>query len=126
MSRTRRQRQLLIAAILFAAGPLVAGGIGLLSRRHDPRMLSMAMTAGGVALLVVTMGRMKTVAATFTAALLLGTLVAAGVAYAAGARAPFGIWAVALVLAFFWATSAALYQLAHSRATDSNTRVDVP
>lgn len=113
-----RQRWLLLASSLFAAGPLIAGANGLLSRRHDPRLLSMAVASGIVTVLVV---RIQSGAARFTTIMLFDMAIAAAVAYAEGARAPFGIWAVALVLALFWSTSAVLYLLALPEVTQVRT-----
>src|SRR2546423_15195987 len=119
MSRTPLQRRLFIAAILVGTGPLVAGTLAALSRRHDLRMIAMAVASGIVTFVVLKSGRVKTTAAVFAVSLLLATVIAAGVAYAAGARAPFGVWAVAFVLSLFWSACAVLLLRANTIAVQA-------
>ncbi|AHG92631.1 hypothetical protein J421_5096 (plasmid) [Gemmatirosa kalamazoonensis] len=98
-----------LLALLFTAAPFVAGAIAALSVRHDLRMLCMALAATLVARLVVVAaparwGRGPAVGAALAAA----TGAAAVVAILFGARAPFGVGAVAVVLAGCATAGAAL------------------
>src|SRR6185436_11578691 len=98
MSRTPRQRRFLIAAILFAAGPLVAGNIAALSRRHDFRLLAMAIVSGALIFVVVASRIVKSTTAIFATSLVAAVIASSALAYVLGARGAFGVFAVALVL----------------------------
>jgi len=90
-----------LLAILFTIAPFIAGSIAALGARHDLRMLWMALAATVVARLVTAMllrsGRRRVVVSGvgFAAA----AVAASVVAVAFGARAVFGVVAVAVVLA---------------------------
>ena len=96
-------------AILFTAAPFVAGTIAAVSVRHDLRMLWMAVTATLVARLIIaaTPARWGGAAA-FGVAFVAAAVAASVVAVLFGARAAFGIVAVAVVLAGCAAVGAAL------------------
>ena len=86
-------------AALFTIAPFVAGAVAALSARRDLRMLCMAAVATVVARVVSAAtppGRARLGASVGFA---LATVAAAAVAVAFGARAVFGIGAVAVVLA---------------------------
>jgi hypothetical protein len=88
-------------AILFTAAPFVAAGVAALSARHDFRMVWMALV---VSIVAQSAGAATMTLRASTAAglsLIIGTVAASAVAVFAGARAPFGVIAVALVLAAF-------------------------
>jgi hypothetical protein len=88
-----------LLALLLTAAPFVAGGIAALSARRDLRMLWMAAVATVIARLIVRMApaRQHHVVGV-AAALVAATVAASAVAVLLGARAPFGIGAVAVVL----------------------------
>jgi hypothetical protein len=86
-------------AVLFTAAPFVAGAIAALSARHDARMLWMALAATLVARLVLVAVPARWGRAGAVAAALAATVAAAAVAILFGARAAFGVGAVAVVLA---------------------------
>jgi hypothetical protein len=91
----------LLLAVLFTIAPFIAGSIAALGARHDLRMLWMALAATVVARLATATllrgGRRRVVVSSvgFVAA----TVAASVVAVAFGARAVFGVVAVAVVLA---------------------------
>jgi hypothetical protein len=91
----------LLLAVLFTIAPFIAGSIAALGARHDLRMLWMALAVTIVARLVTAMllrgGRRRV--AVSGAAFAAATVVASVVAMAFGARAVFGVVAVAVVLA---------------------------
>ena len=106
-----------ILAILFTAAPLVAGAVAALSVRRDLRMLYMAGAATLVARVVTAAtprGRARVGGAI---AFVLATITAAAVALGLGARAVFGVVAVAVVLAGCAAAGAVLGQRSQSVAT---------
>lgn len=87
-------------AILFSLAPFVAGVIAVLSARRDVRMLWMAVAATLVARVVLAAAAARWGATRGAlAAAAAATVVAAGVAVLLGARAVFGVGAVAVVLA---------------------------
>jgi hypothetical protein len=88
-------------AVLCTAAPFVAAGVAALSARHDFRMAWMALVATLVVRLVSALTPKLPRAASAGIGVAIGTIAASAVALFAGARAPFGIVAVALVLATF-------------------------
>jgi len=88
-------------AVLCTIAPFVAAGIAAFSARHDLRMTWMALATTLVARLVAVFPRQRSRAFAAGVSVTIGTIAAAAVALLAGARAPFGILAVALVLAAF-------------------------
>jgi hypothetical protein len=106
-------------SVLCTIAPFVAAAIAAFGGRHDLRMLWMAIVVTLVAQVVHALtARLR---GTFSAALslMLGTIAASAIALMAGARAPFGIIAVALVLAVF-ATAGVWLRV--PRTTDSGGR----
>jgi hypothetical protein len=99
-----------ILAILFSVAPLVAGGVAALSVRRDLRMLCMAVAATLVARVVITVTPVDRAGVAASIGFVLATLAAAAVAVGFGARAVFGVGAVAIVLAGCAAVGAALGQ----------------
>jgi ABC-type uncharacterized transport system permease subunit len=100
-------------AILCTAAPFVAAGVAALSARHDLRMAWMALVvtlvAHSVAATTATLRRTSSAGISLT----IGTFAASAVALIAGARAPFGIIAVAFVLAVF-ATAGVWLRVRHT------------
>jgi hypothetical protein len=98
-----------ILAVLLTLAPFVAGAIAALGRRHDSRMLWMALAATLVARLVLALtgGRGRTGAA--IGAFAAATVVACAAAVLLGARAVFGVVAVAVVLSGCATAGAALW-----------------
>src|SRR5262249_19723732 len=88
-------------ALLFTIGPFVAAAIAAMGARRDFRMLWMAVVATAVARLVRAVARRMPRAWPAIVSVVVGTTAACAVALIAGARAPFGIIAVAFVLAVF-------------------------
>ncbi len=88
-------------SILCTVAPFVAAAIAAFGARHDLRMLWMAIVVTLVAQVVHAATPRLRPAFSVLISLILGTIIASGVALLAGARAPFGIIAVALVLAIF-------------------------
>ena len=85
--------------ILAVAAPFVAGIIAAVSTRHDLRMGFMAIVAT-LAVWIALRARNPSVAAAFIA-FGLASIAAVAVAVLAGARSPFGIIAVAVVISAF-------------------------
>jgi heme A synthase len=114
LRRSSRQQLFLFLSILLAAGPFVAAAIRAFSTGNDLRMLWMAfasfLAAAGVMAVGKARSRKPNVVVTLSVvALVIATLLAGSVAYWLGARAPFGIWAVAFVLSLFSTASCVLY-----------------
>ena len=86
-----------------------AFGLFRYAQANDARMLWMAFAAFVAALLLYRLRRPIT---TF----IVATISAAGTAYALGASAWFGVWAVAVVLALCFTTSSALAATSPSQA----------
>jgi O-antigen/teichoic acid export membrane protein len=104
---------MLFLSILFAAAPFVAASIRAFSG-NDLRMLWMAIASSVGAAGVMALGKarsqeLNSVGMLSVLALVIATLLAGSVAYWLGARAPFGIWAVAFVLSLFSTASCVLY-----------------
>jgi hypothetical protein len=113
-----------ILAILCTVAPFVAAGVAAFSARHDLRIAWMALVTTLVARLIAALAQQRS--RTFSAGIsvAIGTIAAAAVALVAGAHAPFGIIAVALVLAAF--SSAGVWlgvPPTTSRATDPGAAV---
>jgi hypothetical protein len=113
MIRSSRQRRLALLSVGFAVLPLLFALIRAVSANYDLRMLWMAFASFVGATLVMRVGgarkrQPRVVIALAGAALVAGTVFAALTAMWLGATAPFGIWAVALVLSACWAVSHAL------------------
>ncbi len=85
--------------VLFLAGPFVAGVVAAASVRRDFRLIAMAIVATIAAWLI----RHKSGAPAVQAGLAFASATVAAIAAAvvAGARAPFGVGAVAVVVAVF-------------------------
>jgi hypothetical protein len=95
-----------ILGVLFAFGPFVAGVVALTNQRRDFRLVAMAVVATIAAWLLaprMTVSRGRTVLIFAAAA-----IAAAATAVVAGARAPFGVGAVAVVVAAFATTGRVL------------------
>jgi len=92
-----------LLTLLFTAAPFVAGAMAALSVRHDTRMLWMALAATLVARLATVAVPMRRgdggTAVTAAVAFVAASVAAAVVARLFGARAVFGVGAVAVVLA---------------------------
>ncbi|MFL5617191.1 MAG: hypothetical protein ACJ79A_02210 [Gemmatimonadaceae bacterium] len=98
-----------ILAVLFTVAPFVAATIAALGVRHDLRMVWMALVATVVARMVFVFARARVATPSATiASLVAATLVSSVVALLFGARAAFGIIAVAVVLSGCAALGAAL------------------
>jgi hypothetical protein len=95
-----------ILGVVFTAAPFVAAVIAAAGARHDLRFTWMAIVATTVSRLVFAVSRVS--ARTLGVSFVAGTLSAAVVALLAGARAPSGVIAVALVMAGFAAVGAFL------------------
>ena len=87
---------------LFLAGPFVAGAIAAASARHDFRLIAVAIVATITAWLI----RPRSGAPAVQASLAFAgaTVAAIATAVLTGARAPFGVVAVAVVVAAFAVT----------------------
>jgi len=117
---------LLIGAILLAAAPFGVAVIRVVRTGNDVRYFWVALAAfvgAGIAMLI---GRARSDAESSLLrlsmfALALSTIAAVSVARLLGARAVFGIWAVAIVFAIFFTASQALFTL--SRAPRSRAGV---
>ncbi len=109
-----------ILALLFTASPFVAGTIAGVSARHDLRMLWMALAATAVARVVAGVVRTRQPAwppaGGAALAFVAASAAAAAVAVWAGARAVFGVVAVAVVLAGCATAGALLGERPHSTA----------
>lgn len=106
-------------AVLCTAGPFVAGAIAAVSARHDFRMAWIALVVTAIAYAVVAVLPRAQRGASAGVSLALGTIAASVVAWMAGARAPFGIIAVAVVMAAF-ATAGVWLRLQDSPATPAS------
>lgn len=119
MSNSARQRVSFVLSILFAAAPIVVSLVAALGRRHDLRWLWMALASflGAIAVRALAKPQREPGAVTAVSALtfVVAAIAAALVARLLGARAVFGIWAVACVLSFCWAASFALASFSRSR-----------
>jgi O-antigen/teichoic acid export membrane protein len=121
MTRSRREQLMFLFAILFAAAPFVAGSLRAFSTRSDFRMLWMALASllGAIAVMAIgnARGRMRnSLPSLAVATFIVATLVAGSVAYLLGAKAAFGVWAVAVVLSFCCAASCVFYALSRQQA----------
>src|ERR1044071_5043550 len=83
--------------VLLIAGPFVAGAIAAVGARHDARIAVMAAVATAVVWLMPRGARRSV--STALLAFALASLGASAVAAVAGARSPFGVIAVAVVVA---------------------------
>jgi hypothetical protein len=119
MTRSARRWVVWVSSILFAGAPIVVSLIAALGRRHDLRWLWMALASllGAIAARALAKPRREpgAVIAVSALAFVVGAIAAALVARLLGARAVFGIWAVATVLSFCWAASFALATFSRSR-----------
>ena len=99
--------------VLFLAGPFVAGAVAAASARRDFRLVAIAIVATSTVWLV----RPRTGPSVAAAALVFSaaTVAAAAAAVVGGARAPFGVAAVAVVVAAF-ATAGKLLLSSQGRA----------
>ena len=94
-----------VVAIAFAVLPIAFGIFRAAeTRNHDLRMLWMAVAATAGAMIARALAKRHAPLITF----IVATLLAGATAYALGARAWFGIWAVAAVFGICCAVSAAL------------------
>jgi hypothetical protein len=87
---------------LFVVAPFVAAAIAAGGARRDPRLAAMAVVSTVTVWLLL-----RVVRRSFAGVLLafgLATVAGVGVALIAGARAPFGVVAVAIVVAAFAST----------------------
>ena len=117
MKRSPSQRLSLVAAALCGAAPLGFGLLRALRSGHDLRMFWMALASSifAASVLGTAIGRRRShrvVRIQAVVIFVVATLLAAGVAYWFGARAWFGIWAVAAVLAFCLAVASVLVAFA--------------
>jgi hypothetical protein len=101
-------------AIMFAAAPFMFGIIRAATTGHDYRMLAMALVSF-IGVMVIRMMKRATPPST-AVIFFVSTVLAAIVAYIMGARAAFGIWAVAMVFGFCYAASNILKQRSTKRA----------
>lgn len=94
---------------LCSAAPFVAAAIAALGDRHDARILWMAIVATLVVWIVVSAAvRSRGLAFAGIAAFVSASVAASGVAIVAGARAAFGVIAVAVVVTAFATCGAVL------------------
>ena len=117
-SQDRSRRIRLVLAVAFAAAPFGAGLIRFIQTGSDVRYFWVALAAFLGALVVMLIGGDGTqprnvVRRLSIVAFFVSTLLAVLAARLLGARAMFGIWAVAIVFALFFTASQLLY--AHSR-----------
>jgi hypothetical protein len=116
-----RPRQIrLVLAVVLAAAPFGAAMIRRIQTGNDMRYFWVALPAFLGALVVMLIGRARTqtrdvVRRLSIVAFLVSTLLAVLAARLLGARAAFGIWAVAIVFALFFTASQALYALSRPR-----------
>jgi hypothetical protein len=97
-----------LLALLLSAAPFVAAAVAALSARHDLRMLWMALAATLVARLALLAAPRRWGAGGAVGAALAAASAAAVVGMLLGARAAFGVGAVAAVLACCAAAGAAI------------------
>jgi hypothetical protein len=121
-SKDRSRWIRLVLAVAFAAAPFGAGLIRFIQTGSDVRYFWVAFAAFLGALVVMLIGRASTqprkvVRRLSIIAFFVSTLLAVLAARMLGARAMFGIWAVAIVFALFFTASQLLY--AHSRPRES-------
>jgi O-antigen/teichoic acid export membrane protein len=110
---------LLIVAILFAAAPFAVAVVRVVRTGNDARYFWVALAAFVGAGLVMSIARVRgrsrdAMLRQSVVAFLVSTLSAVAVARLLGARAAFGILAVAIVFAIFFTASQALYTLYRS------------
>jgi hypothetical protein len=101
-------------AVLCTVAPFVAAGIAVFGARHEARMIWMALAATLVARCIDPLMPRARHAVSVCISIVLGTISASVVASFAGARAPFGVIAVAVVLAAFATAGAQLQRTARS------------
>jgi hypothetical protein len=126
MTQSPKQRMSFVAAVLLGAAPIGFGLFRRVQTGSDSRMLWMAVAAtiftAGV--MAASIGRRRTLHAAYiqaTIILIVSTLTAAAVGFFLGARAPFGLGAVALVLGSCLAASSVFVALSRSRSGKGNT-----
>lgn len=110
---------LLGAAILLAAAPFGVAVIRVLRTGSDVRYFWVALAAFVGSGLAMSIGRARsdageTLLRLSVLAVVLSTIAAVSVARMLGARALFGIWAVAIVFAIFFTASQALYTMSRA------------
>ncbi|MEJ7758268.1 MAG: hypothetical protein WKF55_01620 [Gemmatimonadaceae bacterium] len=110
----------IVAAILLGAAPIVFGLFRAWQTASDFRMLWMALAATVFAagVMAASIGRRRTRHSAYTQAiiiLIVAPLTAGGVGFFLGARAAFGLWAVAFVLGSCLAASSVLIALFRPR-----------
>lgn len=113
------QPMLLTAAILLAAAPFGVAVIRVLRTGNDLRYFWVALAAFVGAGLAMSIGRARgdagvTLFRLCVLTLAVSTIAAVSVARLLGARAVFGIWAVAIVFALFFTASQALYTVSRT------------
>ena len=116
MKRSSRDQIIYSLAILFVAGPFVAGLFRAISTGTAYRLLWMAIASalGATAVMAVARargGRPNSTFALFATVLIVAVLAAALVGLLLGASAGPGVWMVAFVLGLFLAASCALYSI---------------
>jgi len=105
---------------LVLAGPFVAGALAAASARRDFRILAMAIVATITAWVI---GRKRDASAANAVLTFVGTSVAAAAtAVLSGARAPFGVIAVAVVVAAFAVAGQLLLSKPRGEPSPSATR----
>ena len=119
-SQDRSRRIRLVLAVAFAAAPFGAGLIRFIQTGSDVRYFWVALAAFLGALVVMLIGGDGTqprnvVRRLSIVAFFVSTLLAVLAARLLGARAMFGIWAVAIVFALFFTASQVLYALSRPR-----------
>ena len=113
MSRSPRAKTFFLLSLLFAAAPFAFGLIRAFSTGYDLRMLWMALAsflgAAAVMVFVKASSRLPTTLLGRSAIVfVIATLLAGFAALLLGARAPAGVWGVAIVFGLCWAGSYAL------------------
>jgi len=106
--------------VLFLAGPFVAGAIAAASARRDFRLIAMAVVATITAWLIRPRSGAPAVRASLAFA--AATVTAIATAVIVGARAPFGVVAVAVVVAAFAAIGRLLLSGPRGAPATSATR----
>lgn len=116
-SRYRPSRTALIAsAVVLALAPFGVAILRVVRTGNDVRYFWVAFAAftGAIAVTLIAGGRARARDIVFKQSIfgfLAGTFLAVRVARLLGARAVFGIWAVAIVFALFFTASTTLYDL---------------
>ena len=110
MPRSSRARVRYAIAVVLAAAPIGAGLIRLAQTGNDFRYIWLAIASYAAAYTVMRIGRAQTVATRgliwlTVIAFVVATLVDVLLGRLLGARAMIGVWLVAVVFAFFSATS---------------------